>query len=157
MTSLAADLVPPFGRGRGGPGGWIFMLEPELHFEKQIVVPDMAAWRRERLPSLEDLAFMTLAPDWICEGLSKSTEKLDRTKKMRVYAKAGVRNAWLVDARIRTLEVYRLLDGKWLLVNTFADGEVIRAEPFDAIELELSDLWADFPTRAGEAAAAYGD
>jgi Uma2 family endonuclease len=155
MTWLAGELVPRFGRGHDGPGGWIFMIEPELHFGKQIVVPDMAGWRRERMSSVEDAAFLTLAPDWLCEGLSKSTEKLDRVKKMAVYATAGVRHAWLLDARIRTLEVYRRRGEHWKLVDLFADGELVRAEPFEAFELSMADLWRDLPGRAGEAAAAY--
>lgn len=156
LSALGGELIPPFGRGRGGPGGWIIADEPELHFGKQVVVPDMAGWRRERMPVMEDLPYVTLAPDWICEGLSKSTEKLDRTRKLRIYARAGVGHAWLVDARIRTLEVYRLVDRRWLLIDVFVDDQKIRAEPFDAIELELANLWADLPNRASEEAAEYG-
>ena len=154
MSTLGALLLLPFGLGRGGPGGWIILDEPELHFGKQVVVPDMAGWRRERMPELEDAPYLTLAPDWICEGLSPSTKKLDRTKKLRVYAKAGVGHAWLVDAEFRTLEVYRLHEGNWLLVATFSDAEKIRAEPFDAIAFSLGDLW-NLPTRASERAARY--
>jgi hypothetical protein len=154
ISALSGLLIPPFGFGRGGPGGWVILIEPELHFGKQIVVPDMAGWRRERLPAVEDVPYMTLAPDWICEGLSPSTQKLDRTKKMRVYAKAGVGHAWLVDAKLRTLEVYRLHEGNWLLVATFSDAEKIRAEPFEAIAFSLGDLWS-LPTRASERAARY--
>jgi Uma2 family endonuclease len=154
ISALSGLLIPPFDFGRGGPGGWVILIEPELHFGKQIVVPDMAGWRRERLPAVEDVPYMTLAPDWVCEGLSPSTQKLDRTKKMRVYAKAGVGHAWLVDAKLRTLEVYRLHEGNWLLVATFSDAQKIRAEPFDAIAFSLGDLWS-LPTRASERAARY--
>lgn len=156
MTALTGELYAPFGRGRGGPGGWVFMDEPELHFGKTIVVPDIAGWRRDRLPVVEDLAYLELPPDWIAEGLSRSTEKLDRTKKMRAYAKAGVQYAWLVDARIRMLETYRLHDGKWLLLDVFTDADKIRAQPFEELEIELANLWTDLPSRAGEAAAEYG-
>ena len=154
MSMLGALLLPPFGLGRGGPGGWIILDEPELHFGKQIVVPDMAGWRRERMPELANVPYLTLAPDWICEGLSPSTKKLDRTKKLRVYAKAGVGHAWLVDAELHMLEVYRLHEGNWLLVSTFSDAQKIRAEPFAAIALSLGDLWS-LPTRASERAARY--
>ena len=156
MSKLGALLISSFDFGHGGgPGGWIIMVEPELHFGKDVVVPDLAGWRRERMPHVEDVNYFTLAPDWICEGLSKSTVKLDRVTKMRVYAKAGVEFAWLLDARLLTLEVYRRVEDNWQLVDLYADGQVIRAVPFEAIELSLADLWRDLPTRAGEAVGVY--
>jgi len=157
--TLAGELGPRFGRGRGGPGGWIFLSEPELHFGDDIVVPDLAAWRRERLPHVDDVPFFTLAPDWICEVLSPSTEKIDRTAKLVIYANAGVRHAWLVSARLRTVEVLGSVEGKWTQLATYSDDARVRAEPFDAIELDLSELWADLgpPVRAGEFAASYGN
>ena len=60
---LTSELMPPFHRGRGGPGGWLFVVEPELHVEDEIVVPDLAAWRRERMSVVPDGAFFTIAPD----------------------------------------------------------------------------------------------
>ncbi len=155
---LGAELIPPFGRGRGGPGGWIILDEPELHFGRRVVVPDLAGWRRERLPSVpEDAAYFTLAPDWICEVASKSTEKLDRRKKLPLYASVGVGHAWLIHPRLRTLEVLRRHGEHWLVVAVHGDDEKIRAEPFDAIELDLANLWADLPTRASEPTAEYGE
>ena len=140
-SRLTSRLNPPFDEGIGGPGGWIILVEPELHFPgMQVVVPDLAGWRRERMPELPDVAHFTLAPDWLCEVLSESTTRFDRVKKMPLYARMGVKNIWLADPRARTLEVYRLAGSDWLLVATFTEGKV-RAEPFDAIELELGALW----------------
>jgi Uma2 family endonuclease len=157
-SALAEELGPPFKRGRGGPGGWIILFEPELHLGKQILVPDLAGWRRERLPQLVDEAFFTLAPDWVCEVLSKATEKRDRTDKRRIYAAAGVQYMWIVHPILHTLEAMRLHEGKWLTIAVHQDEERVRVEPFEAIELDLSTLWADvasLPTRAGEGAADY--
>ena len=140
---LSEELGPPFKRGRGGPGGWLIVYEPELHFGSDVLVPDPAGWRRERMAVLPDAPFMTLPPDWICEVLSPGSFRFDRKQKMPIYADQGVRNAWLVDPVERTLEVFRLVENRWLLLATFADDERVRAEPFDAIELELGLLWAD--------------
>jgi Uma2 family endonuclease len=153
---LGAELIPPFSRGRGGPGGWIILDEPELHLGSRVLVPDLAGWRRERMPNVPEEHQFTIVPDWICEVASKSTEKFDRTKKLGVYASAGVKHAWLVHPVHRTLEVLRLeADGAWKIVAMYSDDERGRAEPFDAIELELDALWKDLPSRASEEAAEY--
>lgn len=154
---LGAELGPPFHRGRGGPGGWILLDEPEVHIGDDVLVPDLAGWRRERLAVIPDAAFFTLAPDWICEVLSPSTERFDRAEKMPLYARWGVGHAWLVHPRRRTLEAFRLHEGKWLAIGVYKDADTARIEPFDAIELDLSVLWADaaLPTRASEEAAEY--
>jgi Uma2 family endonuclease len=144
-SRLGAALDGPFDHGRGGPGGWVILDEPELHLggEPAILVPDIAGWKRARLPVLfDDVVYFTLAPDWVCEVLSPKTAKYDRTVKMPAYAREGVAYAWLVDPLDRTLEVYRNQDGKWLLLATHADDEKVRAEPFDALELDLADLWS---------------
>ena len=159
-SALGDELGPPFKRGRGGPGGWILLDEPELHLGEDVLVPDLAGWRRERLPAVEDVAYFTLAPDWVCEVLSRSTEKIDRADKLPVYAAQGVGHVWLVNPRTRTLEVLRLHDGKWLTLAVHRDHQVVRAEPFDAIEFHLSSLWSDLadpPVRASELASTYGD
>ena len=142
-STLSEELGPPFKRGRGGPGGWLIIYEPELHFASNVLVPDLAGWRRERMALLPDAPFITLAPDWICEVLSPGSARFDRKKKMPLYGDVGVRNAWLLDPVERTLEVYRLADAHWSLLTTYSDDERVRAEPFDAIELELGLLWAD--------------
>ncbi|MBA3391547.1 MAG: Uma2 family endonuclease [Deltaproteobacteria bacterium] len=157
-TTLVGDLEPPFGRGRGGPGGWIILGEPELHLGDDVCVPDIAGWRRDRMPRLDDdQAYFETPPDWVCEVLSKSTERNDRLKKLRIYARAGVVNAWLVSPRMRSLEVFRLIDGRLVTVATHLDDEKVHAEPFDAIEIELASLWRDFkpPIHAAEGAADY--
>jgi Uma2 family endonuclease len=156
---LFGELHAPFRRGRGGPGGWILYFEPELRIGKDVLVPDVAGWREERLPRSEVAQFV-IPPDWICETLSKSTEKVDRSEKLAIYAAHGVKHVWLLSAARRTLEVMRLHEGKWLLLGTHRDDAKVRAEPFEAIELDLAVLWSDLatkvPGRAGEAAASYG-
>jgi Uma2 family endonuclease len=143
-TALGEELGPPFKRGRGGPGGWLLLDEPELHLGEHILVPDLAGWRRERMPFMTDEEpYFTLAPDWLCEVLSPSTEKLDRSEKLPIYAAEGVQHVWLVDPILRTLEVLRRHEGSWLIVSVFRDEARVRAEPFDAIELDLAILWAD--------------
>ena len=142
-STLGEELGPPFKRGRGGPGGWIILDEPELHLGSDVLVPDLAGWRRERMALLPDAPFLTIVPDWICEVLSPGSARFDRKKKMPLYGHEGVRNAWLVDPVERTQEVYRLVDSHWLLLATHSDDERVRAEPFEAIELELGLLWAD--------------
>ena len=145
-TVLGVDLGGPFHRGRGGPGGWWIVHEPELHVGEDIVVPDLAGWRRERMPEFPKTAFFTLAPDWLCEVLSPSTERLDRARKLRVYAREGVGHVWLVNPEARTLEVYRSAEERWLLLATHASDAIVRAEPFDAIELDLLPLWGEART-----------
>lgn len=142
-TALSEELGPPFRRGRGGPGGWILLFEPELHLADDIVVPDLAGWRRSRLPAIGDEAYFELPPDWVCEVLSPSTEKRDRTTKLDIYARERVGHVWLVNPEQRTLEVMRWTDEGWLVVGTHDDTARVRAEPFDAVELDLSVLWVD--------------
>ena len=141
-SALGEELGPPFKRGRGGPGGWIILDEPELHLRRDILVPDLAGWRRDRMPEVPNVAFFTLAPDWACEVPSPSTARLDRGKKLAVYARERVANLWFIDPLARTLEILRL-DGDTFRIIQVAEGDgKVRAEPFDAIELDLSILWA---------------
>ncbi len=143
-SHLGVLIGGPYRFGVGGPGGWVIYDEPELHLgsEPDILVPDLAGWRRERLAELpEDAAWTSIAPDWICEVLSPSTQALDRAEKMEIYLREQVGHAWLVDPIARTLEVYRLGDGVWQRVAAFRDDAIVRAEPFDAVELQLQLLW----------------
>ncbi len=143
-SALGEELGPAFKRRRGGPGGWLILDEPELHLDDNVLAPDLAGWRRERLPAVPfDAPWLELPPDWLCEVLSPSTAKIDRLRKMRIYARAGVRHCWLIDPAAHLLEVYRLEAGHWMLLGTHADDEKVRAEPFGAIELDLSVLWED--------------
>lgn len=141
-SALSDELGPPFKRGKGGPGGWIIIFAPELHVVGQTLVPDLAGWRRERMPVLTDAPFSELAPDWVCEVLSVGTAALDRTRKMHHYGRAGVTHVWLLDPAPRTLEIYRLDGEAWRLAASYADGGKVCAEPFDAIEIELENVWA---------------
>ena len=140
---VGAGLVPPFHLGRGGPGGWWILYEPELHLGGDVLVPDWAGWRRSRMPQLPTTAYFPLSPDWVCEILSPSTSSLDRVQKLAIYAREQVPHAWLIDPQARTLEVLRLENGRWTILATHAGTDVVRAEPFTEIELELSSLWAD--------------
>lgn len=140
-TAIGEELGPPFKRGRGGPGGWHIIFEPELHLGGDILVPDLAGWRRERLPEIPDAPFLEFAPDWLCEVLSPSTRWLDRGPKLRIYGSAGVSHVWLVEPRDHTLEVLDRRGEHWTLLDHFHGDAKVRARPFDAIELELAALW----------------
>ena len=148
-SRLGMLLGNPFMLGKGGPGGWVILDEPELHVgpRPDKLVPDLAGWRRERLPRAvggEDApAHYDLAPDWACEVLSKSTRRIDQGPKMRICAREGVRHLWRVDPLTRTLDIFRLTEGQWLLVRSFSGEERVRAEPFEALELELALVWAE--------------
>jgi Uma2 family endonuclease len=126
---------------RNNPDGWVILFEPELHFGRDVLVPDIAGWRRARLPNVPPDAYLTLAPDWICEVLSTSTEALDRGQKLRIYAREGVAHAWLVEPLAHTLEVMSLEAGRWTQLDRYAGEAKVRAAPFDAIELALGTLW----------------
>lgn len=139
-SRLAMALGDPFDRGEGGPGGWILLYEPELHLSGHVLVPDLAAWRRERMPTIPDTAAFTIAPDWVCEIVSPSTEALDREKKMPVYAWSGVKHLWVIDPARKVLEPFRLEGTIWRALGTQTEARV-RVEPFDAVELVLAALW----------------
>ena len=138
---LGGELGPPFHRGHGGPGGWWILDEPELHLGEDVLVPDLAGWRREHMPELPDTAYFTLAPDWVCEVLSSSTRKVDLHEKRPIYAREGVSHLWLVDPIDRALEAFELHDGQWLLIASVKDDEPVSSRPFDAITFSLGDLW----------------
>jgi Uma2 family endonuclease len=142
-VALTVVIGGAFHHGRGGPGGWRILSEPELHFGRNVLVPDLAGWRRSRLPRLPDAAYFSLSPDWVCEVLSPSTARLDRAKKLAIYAREQVGHAWLVDPVAHTLEVLRLDAGRWTILDTHAGSDVVRAEPFADIDLDLASLWAD--------------
>lgn len=139
---LGGRLIAPYHSGHGGPGGWWVLDEPECHLGPHVLVPDLAGWRRERMPTLPETAWFELAPDWVCEILSPGTARLDRVEKMPIYAAHGVEHLWLLDPILRTLEAYRREGSRWLLLGSHADQDVVRVPPFDAIDLELGTLWA---------------
>ena len=148
---LGGSLVNPFSRGSGGPGGWWIVFEPELHLNADIVVPDLAGWRRETMPEYPDAAYFTIAPDWVCEVLSPSTRQLDLSEKRDLYSREGVRHLWFVDPDARTLEAFELREGHWLLLATLADDVTVSLPPFDAIAFPLDALWPDVSEDAGKA------
>ncbi len=138
---MLSALVGPFQLGLMGPGGWVFMNEPELHLGEHVVVPDLAAWRRERLPELPETAWIETSPDWVCEILSPSTEKVDRCQKRRIYGDFGVAHLWLVDPRARMLETFELVGTRWQVGPTFSDTANVRAPPFAEHSFSLGLLW----------------
>jgi Uma2 family endonuclease len=140
-SSLGAEIGGPFGRGRGGPGGWIILDEPELHLGPQVLVPDLAGWRRERMPALPDTAWFTLAPDWVCEVLSPSTAIVDRTRKQDIYREQGIRWLWFVDPAGRTIEVLSRAEQHWILTGSFGGSGEMRISPFDAVPIDVGALW----------------
>ncbi len=142
-SMLTGKLTGPFGLGEGGPGGWWILDEPEVHLlREEPINPDLAGWTFERMPELPETSYFTLAPDWICEVLSPSTEALDRTEKMPIYAAHGVRHAWLVDPIGKTLEVYALgAKRRWGPPAIHRGATRVCAPPFEAVELDLSALW----------------
>jgi len=143
-SALGEELGPPFKRGRGGPGGWIILDEPELHLGEDIVVPDQAGWRRERMPTIDAaLPYFVERSDWVCEITSPQREKFDRTDKLRIYAREEVPWAFIINPLARTLEVFALRGDEWVRRGAWRDDARVRAEPFAAIELDLAVLWAD--------------
>jgi len=138
---LGGDLNGPYQRGRGGPGGWWILDEPELHLGADVLVPDLAGWRRSRLPRLPDTAWFDLAPDWICEVLSPSNAFHDRARKLPVYAASGVSWAWLVDPAQRSVEVFERHDRSWVLRAVVGHEATVSLPPFAEVRLALSDLW----------------
>lgn len=140
---LAVELIAPFGQGRGGPGGWWILPECEIHFGGDVLVPDLAGWRRSRLKEMSSEAFMTQAPDWACEISSPSTRKLDRVLKAGIYAREGVRHLWLVEPKKKKVEVFKLAAGVYLPILDVSDDQIAAAEPFEAVPFPLQRIWLD--------------
>ncbi len=140
-SRLGSLLDGPFDRGSGGPGGWVILFEPELHLGAHVLVPDLAGWRRERMPEMPDVAFFEMAPDFCCEILSPSTARLDRIRKLPIYADYGVGHVWLVDPLAQSLEVFALDGESYRLTGTYAEEDIVEAAPFEEVPLDLSLLW----------------
>jgi Uma2 family endonuclease len=147
-SSLERAIGGPYDDGIDGPGGWWILTEPELHLGPHVLVPDLAGWRRTRMPEVPDAAYATLAPDWVCEVLSPSTASFDRVRKLAVYAREAVAHVWFVDPALGTLEALKLDGARWVLVGSYAGNEVVRVEPFDEIALKLARLWSSPPSPA---------
>lgn len=142
-SRLGADLEPPFGRGRGGPGGWWIIDEPEIHFirDTEVAVPDIGGWRRARMPEIPRDQRFEVTPDWICEILSPSTKSKDREVKMPLYARYGVAYAWIVDPIEKTLEAYALSDGRWKPIGEYRGDDQVSSTPFSEVSIALGEIW----------------
>ena len=141
VSGMTDEIRGPFQRGRGGPGGWVILYEPEICLGENILVPDLAGWKKERLPNPPVENYTTVPPDWVCEALSPGTVRIDRIRKMPIYAQFGISYAWLIDPVARTLEVFRLESGRWILLSVHSENDNVRAEPFQEIEIPLQHLW----------------
>jgi len=142
-STLGIKIGPPFSHGDGGPGGWRIIDEPELHLGADIVVPDLAGWQRETMPEYPDAAYFQIAPDWVCEVLSPATRRIDQNEKRALYAREGVAHLWFVDPDAKTLEVFVLRMGQWVLLATLADDTPVSQPPFDAVAFPLDALWPE--------------
>jgi Uma2 family endonuclease len=139
--NLGAELVGPYGRGRGGPGGWVFYSEPQVSLGRDVVVPDIAGWRREHLKGREADLYFDIAPGWVCEILSPSTERIDRTRKRAVYARHGVPYLWFLDPDKRLIEAFALSGETWTLAGTASGGDDVSLPPFEAARFSMNDLF----------------
>jgi Uma2 family endonuclease len=145
LSALGGLLMPPFQFGNGGPGGWWILDEPELHFGRNVLVPDLAGWRKERMPEIPKNHVFSIVPDWICEVISPSSGRLDRTVKMPIYARQGVRFAWIIDPDQQVLEVRTLqADGNWRRED-YSGDQPLRVPPFEEIEIDFSLVWGSPP------------
>jgi Uma2 family endonuclease len=141
--TLSGILGPPYRFGQGGPGGWIILAEVEVMLGEHLLVPDFSGWRKKRFPGLPEVNYLSVSPDWICEILSPSTMRTDRIRKMPIYAHFGVKHLWLIDPVAKTLEVYALESGRWLVLGLYGENDLVRAEPFQDIEIDLGNLWIE--------------
>ncbi|MCY3980848.1 MAG: Uma2 family endonuclease [Alphaproteobacteria bacterium] len=144
-SSLGVKVGGPFDYDSKGPGGWWIIDEPELHLGEDILVPDLAGWRRERMPTYPETAWFGIAPDWVCEVLSPGTRRIDLYEKRPIYAREDVPYLWLVDPLERGLEAFELRDGQWVLIASLKDDDAVSVPPFEAISFSLADLWPDSP------------
>ena len=140
-SALGGEIIGPFQFGRGGPGGWLIIHEPELHLDGHVLVPDLAGWRKERMPAPPEENWFSVAPDWVCEVLSPGTVQTDRLKKMPIYARYEIPYLWIIDPREKTLEVFRQQEESWYLLSVHGETEKVRAEPFQEIEIDLALLF----------------
>ncbi len=140
-SALGVEIGTLFHGRSNNTDGWWILDEPELHLDRHILVPDLAGWRKQRMPKLPDTAWFEIAPDWICEVLSPATAKTDRSEKMPIYASLNVQYLWLIDPILQTLETYLLQDGHWLLQDSLKDDDQVCSLPFSEHTFPLSNLW----------------
>jgi len=141
-TSLTWALFGPFAQGLNGPGGWVILAEPNILFGEQLLIPDLAGWEKDRFVAPSEGPYI-LSPDWIGEILSPSTARFDRATKLPTYQQAGVGHAWIIDALGRFLQVLHRHDEGWQIVAGYQNQDKVRAEPFEAVEIDLSLLWGE--------------
>lgn len=145
-TLIGSDIGSAYERKRGGPGGWWILVEPGIELPgSPEVSPDLAGWRRERLPVLPIEESIRVVPDWVCEILSPTTRGYDQLIKRAFYARAAVSWAWYVDPDARTLVASRLENGRWVELGVWGDDQSARVEPFEEVELQLGEWWAVGP------------
>lgn len=146
-SGIGADIYMAYQRGRGGPGGWWILDEPELHFSLNtlVLVPDIGGWRRERLQEVQVEHRFTVIPDWICEVLSPSTSRLDWAKKLPIYARYGVPHVWFVDPIAQTVQVMELTNEQYRFVGIYSGQDKFRAAPFEELEIDLAEVWPSTP------------
>lgn len=140
---LGGELIPPYRLGKGGPGGWIILVEPEIAFGDNIIVPDLAGWKKERFPVEEDHNWISVVPDWVCEIVSPSTASIDRVRKMGLYAIHRVHYYWIIDPISKTLEVFENENSRWVVIGSFEGNDKVKVLPFHEIEIDLSSLWLE--------------
>jgi Uma2 family endonuclease len=141
-TRLSIRIGAPYDFGdSGGPGGWVIIIEPEVMLGENLFVPDLAGWKQERLPAPPAENWISVAPDWVCEILSPSTFRIDRVRKMPIYAVHSVPYLWLIDPLNKLLEAFKLKDGAWMLMGNYAENDKARVEPFQEVEIDLAHLW----------------
>lgn len=142
QRALGRFVGGPFDDDRDGPEGWWIFTELDVRFGPHDVVrPDLSGWRRARLPDPWRARPIDVVPDWVCEILSPSTERIDRVTKQRLYADHGVAHYWIVDPSERVLEAYVLDRGQWRIAGTYDDTAVVRIPPFEAIELAVGRIF----------------
>ena len=141
-SALHLALAKHYQKEDGGPGNWTFYFEPELHLDSEILVPDLAAWRYETMPSDPLGPYATIAPDWICETLSPSTRHIDVFHKRDIYASKGVKHLWFLDPDNRTLEGFQLLENsRWQLLSALDGNVEVSIPPFESARFSLDVLW----------------
>jgi Uma2 family endonuclease len=152
QAGVVGALRPAFQRksGSGGPGGWWIATEVEVQLSAhEIVRPDVLGWRRERCPERPTGVPVLAIPDWICEVVSPSNAKDDTVKKLRLYQRVPISHYWIVDPRDATLTVMRWSPDGYVTLLRADRGEVVRAEPFETVELDVGTLFGDDPSPNG--------
>lgn len=139
---LGARLLTQFdSKPDGEEGGWLILFEPECHLNADIVVPDIAGWRKTTMPGLPETAWFGIRPDWVCEVISPSTAKFDKGIKREIYAREEVGHYWMVDPIAKMIEVFELDEGRWVLVAAVSDDQIVHLPPFEVLPFDLSVLW----------------